>query len=732
MKPGQLIKKLSEPSPARQLIQTALGHHQTGRLAQAEALYRQVLQIEPDNPDALHLLGALARQAGEPAVAADFIRRAIHAKPSEPVFYNSLGLVLRDLGRLDEGAASYRKAISIKPDYVETHYNLGNVLQLQGRLDEAVASYRKALSLKPDYAEAHCNLGSALQAQGKLDDAAASYRRAISLKPNHAEAHCNLGNALQQQGKLDEAIASYRMALASKPDYAKAHGNLGKTLQEQGKFDEAITCYRTALALKPDIAEMHCNLGGALRGKGAFDAAIASYRQALALKPDLAEAYSGLGNVFREQGKLDEAGASFRQAIALKPDFAKAYNGLGCILQTQGKLEEAIAHLQQALQIQPDYAEAHTVLAAVYIDQGRFDSARAELARALRLEPDNPNAWAAQAALQKMTTANSEWLHTALRLVTRSSPALSAMETVKLHFAIGKYYDDTGQFDLAFSSYQQANALKRQREGAFGRAGFSRLIDTLIATYSADFIGRQHAGASPSALPVLIVGMPRSGTSLLEQIIASHPQAYGAGELPFWDERFAAHQAEMLSGNFGATLIADAAAAYESLLRRHSAAALRIVDKMPGNFLWAGLIHLTFPQARIIHARRNPVDTCLSIYFQNLMPSHSYGTNLDDLAFYYREYSKLMRYWRSVLPADRFLEMSYEELTDNQAVCSRRIIEFIGLEWDERCLDFHKTERKVGTSSNWQVRQKIYHSSRARWRNYEKHLGPLLGLLELE
>ncbi|MGC2458286.1 MAG: sulfotransferase, partial [Gallionellaceae bacterium] len=210
------------------------------------------------------------------------------------------------------------------------------------------------------------------------------------------------------------------------------------------------------------------------------------------------------------------------------------------------------------------------------------------------------------------------------------------------------------------------------------------------------------------------------------------PQAYGAGELPFWDDRFAAHQAEMLSGNFGATLIADAAAAYESRLRRHSAAALRIVDKMPGNFLWAGLIHLTFPQAKILHMQRNAVDTCVSIYFQHLMPSHSYGTDLDDLAFYYREYSKLMHHWRSVLPADRFLEVSYEELTDNQAACSRRIIEFIGLEWDERCLDFHKTERRVGTSSNWQVRQKIYNSSMERWRHYEAHLGSLLKALGKE
>jgi hypothetical protein len=239
-------------------------------------------------------------------------------------------------------------------------------------------------------------------------------------------------------------------------------------------------------------------------------------------------------------------------------------------------------------------------------------------------------------------------------------------------------------------------------------------------------MARQKEGASSSQLPVLVVGMPRSGTSLIEQIIASHPEACGAGELAFWGEwatRPVVHDP---------AFIAQAAHEYESSLQQHSVSAHRIVDKMPGNFLWLGLIHAVFPNAKIIHVRRNPVDTCLSIYFQNFSRAHSYKTSLDDLAYFYREYDRLMRHWRNVLPADRLLEISYEALTDNQAEESRRLIEFIGLEWDERCLDFHQTERKVGTSSNWQVRQKIYHTSRARWRNYEKHLGPLVGLQELE
>ena len=399
---------------------------------------------------------------------------------------------------------------------------------------------------------------------------------------------------------------------------------------------------------------------------------MACYHKALALKPDYAEAYIGIGGALIAQSKADKAVISYYKALSLKPDFAEAHCSLGIALQILGKLDAATEHLHKALSLKPDFAEAHIGLAAVYMDRGQFDAAQAALSKALEFQEEHPMAWAMLIGIRKMTLEDESLLNTALRLAFK--PTLAEKDKCTLQFAIGKYYDDTGQFDLAFSFYQQANALKRQREGAFGRAGFSRLIDTLIATYSADFISRQHAGASPSALPVLIVGMPRSGTSLLEQIIASHPQAYGAGELPFWDDRFAAHQAEMLSGNFGATLIADAAAAYESLLRRHSAAALRIVDKMPGNFLWAGFHRPDLPAGKNspYPPQRNPY-LRVNILPATPCPPIPMGPILDDLPFYYRDYSTLMHHWRSVSPADRFLEVSYEELTDNQAVCSRRI-----------------------------------------------------------
>ncbi len=604
-------------------------------------------------------------------------------------------------------------------------------LHQTGKLDEAKAAYQSMLTENPADSDALHYLGLISFQQGDYADAARLIEQAIQLNGNVPAFHFNLGNAYKQVGQLDSAIDAYRRATQLDPGFLKAHLNLGLALQAQGKFDAAVESYRKVIALKPDHADAHNNLGLALQALGKPDMAVVHYRKALAIEPDFAEAHNNLGIALQAQGKLGEAIESYHQALALKPDLAEAHNNLGNTLREAGLLDKAGEHYHQALALKPGYAEAHVGLAYLNLDFGNFEAARAALLRALECRPEHPVAWAMLASLRKMAPADESWLNTALRMVSQGNSALSGKETYNLWFAIGKYYDDTRQYDPAFSAYRQANALKRQIEGGFDRAGFSRLIDALISTYTADFIRQQREEASPSERPVLIVGMPRSGTSLIEQIIASHPAAFGAGELTFWGQQATANMAAILSGNYGPGLVAHAASECERYLQSLSATAERVVDKMPDNFLRLGFIATVFPQARIIHSQRNPVDICVSIYFQNFVSGHSYGTDLADLAFYYREYNRLMRHWRNALPAERLLEVPYEALIDDQAGWSRRIIEFIGLEWDERCLDFDKTERAVGTASNWQVRQKIYNTSKARWRHYEKHLGPLLGLLDL-
>jgi protein O-GlcNAc transferase len=306
-------------------IRDALEHHQAGRLPQAEAIYRQVLQVAPNHPDALHFLGLIAHQTGNNDTAVELISKAISVIPSSSMYCN-LGTALRNQGKLDAAVESYHRALSITPDYAEAHYNLGLVLRQQNKLDAAVESYRKALAVNPDFAGAYGNLGTALNDQGKLDAAVECYRKALAINPEFAEAHYNLGIAFQQQVRLDAAVESYRKALAIKPDHAAAHDALGIVLQEQGKLDAAVESHRKALAINPYFAEAHYNLGIALQQQMKLDLAVDSYRKALAIKPDYAEAYSNLGNALKDQGKLDAALESYRKALSIKPNYADAHS----------------------------------------------------------------------------------------------------------------------------------------------------------------------------------------------------------------------------------------------------------------------------------------------------------------------------------------------------------------------------------------------------------------------
>jgi predicted O-linked N-acetylglucosamine transferase (SPINDLY family) len=409
-------------APIPEALAIAIQHHQAGRLQAAEQIYRQILAAEPNQADAIHLLGVVASQAGRLDDAVACYRRALDLKPDSAEVYNNLGIAFREQGKLDDAVACCRRALELKPDYAaahnnlgvvfteqgkldaavaccrralelkpdcaEAHNNLGIVLKEQGKLGDAVPCYRRALELQPGYAEAHNNLGVAFKQQGKLDDAIACWRLALELKPDHVEAHYNLGIAFTDQGKLDEAVACYRRALALKPDCAEAHSNLGVAFQQQGKLDEAIACWRRALELKPDFAEVHNNLGNGLKDRGELDEAVACYRRALQLKPDYAEAHYNLGIAFKDQGKLDDALACYRRTLALKPDHAGAHNNLGAAFREQGKLDEALACYRRALELKPDYAKAHNNLGAAFKDQGKLEEAVACYRRALELEPD--------------------------------------------------------------------------------------------------------------------------------------------------------------------------------------------------------------------------------------------------------------------------------------------------------------------------------------------------------
>jgi tetratricopeptide (TPR) repeat protein len=361
-----------QPIDLRALCAKALGFHQRGELAEAERIYRQVLDLDPHHADSLHLLGVLAHQVGRNDVAVELITMAIASDKRPAAFHSNLGTAYQALGKFAEAGACYERALDRNPELAEAQMNLGVVLEAQGRHEPAEARFRRALALRPDLAEAHVNLGNILQAQGKLDEALASHERALALKPEMAEACFNQGNALQAQGRLEEAVASYRRALALKPESPELHGNLGNALLALGDFDEAEACYARALALKPDYAEACYNQGNLRQAQNKLDKAAACYQRALELKPQLPEAHYNLGNTLHTLDRLDEAEACFERALAIRPEYAEAHYNLGCVLEEQGRLDEALAAMARALAIKPDYPQAGFGLALAQLRSGDF------------------------------------------------------------------------------------------------------------------------------------------------------------------------------------------------------------------------------------------------------------------------------------------------------------------------------------------------------------------------
>lgn len=495
-----------------------------------------------------------------------------------------------------------------------------------------------------------------------------------------------------QSGNFSKAEELYRHILAIQPNHFDALQLCGLLAYQGGRSAEAVELIDQALKINKKVPEAYNNRGAALKAMGQFKKALVSYRRALALRPNYPEAHNNIGVVLFEEGRLKDALTSFQRATTLKPDYAEAYNNAGNAFQMLGQLPEAIASYRRALELNPTFAEAFRHLAVCN------------------------NFTAEDLPLIKKIEKNL------------ATPSINQEQAATWHFGLGRICDHLGHYQKAFVHFEKANLLEGKKF-RFDRARFEQLVTTLINTFTKNFFPqRQHLG-SASELPVLIVGMMRSGTTLVEQILSSHPELVGAGELDFWETQSNKISSFPLSSltRQEARRIAQE---YLALLRPFSHKAKHITDKMPGNFLRLGLIHLVFPHARIIHCKRNPADTCLSIFFDKFKGNHPYAYNLDDLASYFHQYQRLMAHWRQVLPPEIFIEVDYEELVAHQESTSRRIVEFCGLEWNEKCLRFFENKRAVRTASSWQVRQPLYASSVDRWKNYQPFLGPLAKLIE--
>jgi tetratricopeptide (TPR) repeat protein len=595
-----------------------------------------------------------------------------------------------------------------------------------GRHDQAELQAQELIHRHPAHPFSWKVLGYVQAQTGRLEQALATLERAAALAPLDKEIANMQGNVLCGLGRKPAACDSYRRALAIDPRDVNALNNLAATLQELGHSVEAQAFYRQALELMPGNAEIHYNLANALLESGAQEEAEAQYLQTLRLQQNHLGALSNLGVLLKDAGRFADAEECFRYALKLKPDSPDLLANLGRTLRDAGLQEPAAKCFEAGLAIDPRHA--HNLIGKGYLefDIGHFAAAEAYFKSALTAKPMTSEALAALADLRRMDPTDVDWLAAATQALAQVQPV---RDEVRLRFALGKYYDDVGDFDRAFEHYTRANALKRQRGRRYSRQQWEEEVDQLIEDFPIDRLRQQHAGASDSCRPVLVVGMPRSGTSLIEQIIASHPCAFGAGELTYWGTTLQSAARQPLA--LDEPSVRKLAAGYLQVLSERSVAAERVVDKMPANYSRLAPIHIVFPNARIIHVRRDPLDTCLSIYCQNFNASHPYANDLADLAFHYQHYHRLMKHWRLALPAETFLEIDYEGLLDDQELWTRRIVDFLNLEWSDSCLRFHDTQRKVATASNWQVRQAIYTSSRARWRHYERFLAPLLELREL-
>jgi tetratricopeptide (TPR) repeat protein len=712
-------------------LSTALELHRQGRLQEAAGLYQGILARNPGHADALHLLGVLAHQVGQDARAVELIGRAVALNPAAAVYHCNLGEAYRGLGQFDRAAECCRAALRLKPDYPEAANNLGVALLAQDQIEAAAAQFRAALRIEPDFALACNNLGEALRALGDADGALAQFRHAVQVEPSLAEAHSNLGQLLLERGEPAEALGHCREAVRLRPQSAEAHCNLGNVLAERGQYEQARACYAEAWRLRPESGLIADNLGQALRAEGRLDEALDWYRRAVQLEPGSGRVHCDLGAALAEGERYDEAAAHYETVLRLDPGFADAVVGLGRVRQEQGRFEESRACFREALRLNPGQAPAHVALGALLEEQRQSEEAEACYRAALRLDGRHAGAHAALAGLLRGRLPEAD-LEALKRLLAADLPE---RDRLLVHAALAEVLDARGEYATAAAERARANALTlagwRRRGKEYQPAEHARLVERLIAICTPAWFERTRGFGLDTERPVFILGLPRSGTTLAEQVLSRHSQVFAAGELqlgrvdfetlpgtPQGDER----SLECLEGlDLGTAR--RVAGRHLRDLDALNAAAPRVVDKMPDNYLYLGLLAVLFPRAKFVHCRRDLRDVAVSCWMTDFKHV-PWASDFDHLASRVRAYRRLSDHWRRVLPVPVF-DLAYEEMVGDLEGVARRLVAWCGLEWEPACLTFHQSTRRVRTASAAQVRQPLYRHAVGRWKHYESSLAPL-------
>ena len=498
------------------------------------------------------------------------------------------------------------------------------------------------------------------------------------------------------------------------------HLSSGVELFNSGQFSAAAAAYSRALELRSDRASTHYNLANALLNAGRDAEAVAAFRRALELRPDFPRAWNNLGNALGRSARLAEAVSAYRQALELEPDSASVCNNIGLALMDLGRTQEALSYFDRAIRLSPRGFDAPRInLASLLMETGEHARARGVVDEALELKPDLVAAWHLRVALKTVSRGDPD-LNTLESLLERDLPDA---ERIRLRFVLGKAWLDAGDPERAFVHLEHGNRLKRATFEYDSGATTARMAG-IARTFTPELLRQVRGRGHPSDVPIFIVGMPRSGTTLIEQILASHPAVQASGELTFLEKLYPPLLAQMPAGQ-----LSDLGREYERQVRSLRPDGEHVIDKNPLNFLYAGFIHTILPNARIIHCRRDPLDTCLSCYTRMFNGEVPFVYDQQELGAYYRQHEALARHWRILLPAERYTEVRYEEVVGNLEREARRLLEFCGLPWHEPCLSFHATGRQVRTSSALAVRAPVYHASIGRARDYARHLGPLMTAL---
>ncbi len=601
----------------------------------------------------------------------------------------------------------------------------------QGQLAQAMERYTDVLRTDPQNADALYYVAVVACQEGQFRQGVDLARRALEHGPPQARVHNLLGKAYEQLGDSLEAVKAYDQAIATDAGFAEAHGNRAALLAKSGFPEQALESFDRALALNPKALPDLINLGALQQVLGRHEEALATYDRAMALAPNDTTLLMNRAASLFKLGRLDDAEAIFEKLIQLNPRFLPAQVQKGLLLNKRKRHGEAIICLDATLAIEPDDATALSGKARALYRLGRVDQARALLEKVIARQPNDPRPYLELSEMKRFADGDPE-IAAMENLLPQLEPGRPD-DLIEVTFALAKAYDDVGRKAESFRHLARANSLRR---GQF-HYDEAAVIDNFKRTaevFTPELLRSRAGSGDPSDKPVFIVGMPRSGTTLIEQILASHPQVHGAGELTDFRETMttvARSQAypELVPG-LTPEQIGEIGATYLARITAAAPAAARITDKMPSNFALVGLIRLALPNARIIHVRRDPRDNCYSCFATDFGPWWRFCYELGELGRFYRAYERLMDHWRQLLPDGAMLEVQYEDVVADLETQARRLVAYCGLDWDESCLSFHATSRPVYTASAAQVRRPLYGHAVGRWRAYADELRPLLDALE--